>query len=126
MVNVAQGKFEQLVGKDTSSIGKSKQTMIGKDSSQAHGASMQYPLMTQAAQTGVSVNNLNAFSNDDIAEDWKEGEDGREGGLAVNDEEGNVVDLQSVCEISDSSAAFVGMGDDDNFVASINEFLEWC
>lgn len=79
--------------------------------------------MTQTAQTGVAVDNLDSFSDDNIPEDRKEGEDGWKGGFAVDDEEGDVVDLEAIGEISDAGSAFVGMRDDDDFVAAVYEFL---
>lgn len=67
---------------------------------------------------------LYALSDDNVSEDWKEGEDGRKGGFAVDDEEGYMINLQTVGEISDSCATLVGMGDDYDFVSAVYEFLQ--
>ena len=32
-----------------------------------------------------------------------------------------MVDFEAVCEIADAGAAFVGVGDDDDFVAAVDE-----
>lgn len=77
--------------------------------------------MAQAAETSVAMHNLYLLPDDNVSEDRKEGEDGRERRFAVYDEERNVVDLQAICEIADTGAAFVGMGDDDDFVAAVDE-----
>ena len=79
--------------------------------------------MTQAAQTSVAVDDFNLLPDDDIAEDWKEGEDGWKRGFSINDEEGNMIDFETIGEISDSSTAFVCMGDDDDLVATVDEIL---
>lgn len=83
---------------------------------------MQYRLMAKTAQTRVPVHNLNLLSDDNITKDRKEREDGGHGRFAVDDEKGDVIDFQTVGEIADSGAAFVGMGDNDDFVAKVDEF----
>jgi hypothetical protein len=67
---------------------------------------------------------VNPFANHYVAEYREEGEDGREGRFAVDDEKGDVVDFEAVCEISHARSAGVGVSDDDHFVSSIDEFLE--
>lgn len=41
--------------------------------------------MTQTTQTSVTMDDLNLLSNDDIAENGKEGEDSWKRGLSIND-----------------------------------------
>ncbi|KAF3395177.1 hypothetical protein DPV78_009150 [Talaromyces pinophilus] len=69
------------------------------------------------------MNDLNLFANDDIAEYGEEREERRHRGLAVDDEEGDMVDFEAVGEVAYAGAAFVGVGDDDDFVAAVDEFL---
>lgn len=71
----------------------------------------------------MTVDNLNLFANDDVAEYGEEREERRHRGLAVYDEEGDMVDFEAICEVAYSGAAFVGVGDDDDFVAAVDEFL---
>jgi hypothetical protein len=71
----------------------------------------------------MAMNNFDLFSENDVSEDGKEGEDGWKRGLSVDDEEGNMVDFETVGEISDSCSAFVCMCDYDDFMASVDEFL---
>ncbi|KAK5001218.1 hypothetical protein LTR28_012879, partial [Elasticomyces elasticus] len=71
----------------------------------------------------MAVNNLDALTNENVAEDRKEREDGREGCLAIDDHERHVVDFQAVGEVANARSAGVGMGDDDDLVATIDEFL---
>lgn len=123
MVDIAQCEFEELVGKDTPSIRKTKQAMVCEDSSQSHSPCMQYGLMAQTTQAGVSMYDSNALANNNIAEDGKEGEDGGEGGLAVDNPEWDVVDLETVGKISDAFPTVVRMCDDDDLVSTIYEFL---
>jgi hypothetical protein len=84
---------------------------------------MENGLCAKATQAGMAMDYLNLLSDDDIAEYGEEREDGRECRLAVDDEEWNVVDLQSVGEVTDSSASFVRVGNNNDFVSPINEFL---
>lgn len=79
---------------------------------------------TEATETGMTVDNLNLLANDNVAEYGKERKDGREGGFAVDDEEGDVVDFQAIGEVADSCSTFVRMCDYDDFVSAIDEFLE--
>jgi hypothetical protein len=69
----------------------------------------------------MSMNNLDLLADDNIAEDREEREDGGKGGFSVDDEERHIVDLEAVGKISYSSSSFVCMGDDDNFVPTVNE-----
>lgn len=77
--------------------------------------------MAQTTQTPMPVNNLDTLAQTYIPEDREEGEDGREGGGAVDDEEGHVVDLDAVGEVADALAIVVGVGYDDDLVAAVDE-----
>lgn len=81
--------------------------------------------MAETAQTRVSVNDLNAFSNHYVSKYRKERKDSGHGGVSVNDEEGYVVDLQTTSEVSNTSPVISGMCDDNDFVAAIYKFLRW-
>lgn len=97
--------------------------MVCEDSPQSHSSSMENSFSTEATQTGMAMNYVNLLSDDDIAEYGEEREDGRKCRFAVDDEEWNMVDLQSISEISDSGASFVCMGNNNDFMSSIDEFL---
>ena len=71
----------------------------------------------------MAMDNIDLLSDDDIAEYWEKGEDGRKCRFAVDDKEGNVVDLQSIREITHTGTALISMGNDDDFVTTIDEFL---
>ena len=122
MVHIAQSKLQQLVGENAPSIREAKQTMIREHSPQPHGSRMQYSFMTEATKTGMSVYDLDALADYDIAKDGEEREDGGEGGLAINDPEGNVVDLEAVSQVSYARSAGVGVCDDYDFMSAIDEF----
>jgi len=79
--------------------------------------------MAQTTQTSVAVDDFDLLSDDDIAEDWKEGEDSWKGCLAINDEKRNMIDFETIGEISDSSTAFICVSYDDDFVATVDEIL---
>lgn len=122
MVHITEGKLEQLVRQDGTCIGKAEQRMVRKHGAQPHGARMQNRLMAETAQTGVAMHDLDLLADDNVAEDGEEGEDGGHGRFPVDDEERDMVDLESVGEVADPGAALVRMGDDDNLVAAIDEF----
>lgn len=126
VVNIAQCKFEQLVGQDRGCIGKSKEGMVCKHRSQAHCARVENGLSAETAETRMTMDNLYLFSDDDVAEDGKERKDGRKCCLAVDNEEGDVVDFETVGEIAHSGPALVRVGDDDHFVSTVNQFLGIC
>lgn len=69
------------------------------------------------------MHDLDLFSNDDIAEDRKEGEDCWKRGLSIYDEKRDVIDFETVGQISDSCAAFVGVSYDDDLMAPVDEIL---
>lgn len=71
----------------------------------------------------MTMDNLNSFAYNDIAEDWKEGKDGRERSFAIYDKEGYIVNLQSICKVSYTCTAGVCVSDDYDFMSTINEFL---
>ena len=123
MIHITQGKLEKLVRQYASRISKSKETVVRKNRPQSHSPRMQYGLMAQTTQAGVSMYDSNALANNNIAEDGKEGEDGGEGGLAVDNPEWDVVDLETVGKISDAFPTVVRMCDDDDLVSTIYEFL---
>lgn len=75
MVDIAQGKLEQLVGEDAGSIGKAKEGVVGEDGPDAHGAGVQGGFPTEIAERGMSVYDVDLLTDDDIPKDWEEGED---------------------------------------------------
>lgn len=77
--------------------------------------------MTKVAQAGVSMDDLDALPDADVAEDGEEREDGREGRLAVHNQEGDVVDLEAICEVADTLSVIVGMCDYNDLVAAIDK-----
>lgn len=79
--------------------------------------------MTKARETSVTMNYLYLLPDDDVSEDWKEGEDRWHGGLSIDDHEWNIVNLETICQVANTGAITIGMSDDDNFVATIDEFL---
>jgi hypothetical protein len=78
--------------------------------------------MAETAQACMSMHDFNLLSNDNVSEDGEEGEDSWEGGGAVDDEEGDVVDLEAIREVSHSRSPLVCMRDDDDLVAPVDEF----
>lgn len=121
MVYVTENEFEKLVGEDTGCVCESEQRMIRKHSPQAHCPRMQNSFMAKTAQTGVSVYNFNLLSNDDIPKNWEEGENCRESRGAVNDEEGNVVNFEAICQVSHTSPALVRVGYYYYFMTPVNK-----
>lgn len=80
--------------------------------------------MTEAAQTSMTMHDLDFLPEYDVSKNGKEGEDSRHGRLAVHDEKRDVVDFEAICEIADACPALVCVGNNDNLVASINQFLK--
>lgn len=71
----------------------------------------------------MAVYNVDPLANDNIPEHGKEGEDGREGRLAIDNKEWYIIDLKSIGEIAYTRSSSVGMSDHNDFVAAIDEFL---
>ena len=65
--------------------------------------------------------NFDLLSYDNIPEDGKEGEHRWKCGLSIDDKEGDMVHFQPVGKVSNPCPAFIGMRDDYDLVASINE-----
>lgn len=80
--------------------------------------------MAETTQTLVAVNNLNLLTNYNVAENWKEGEDGGHCRFAVDDEKRDMVDFQAVGQVSYAGPAFVRVSDNDHFMTTINQFLK--
>lgn len=70
----------------------------------------------------MPMHNFNFFPQYEISKYGKEGKYSGKRRLSIDDEERNVIDLQTVGEIADSCATFVGVGDYDNFMAPVDEF----
>lgn len=70
----------------------------------------------------MAMNDIDALAQDDVAEYGEEGKDGRKTGGPVNDEEGNVINFESIGEISYSCPALISVRDDDDLVAPVPEF----
>jgi hypothetical protein len=123
MVNIAEGKLQQFIGQDGPGICKTKKGMVGKNGPEPHGAGVQDTFMAEAAETGMAMHNLNLFSDHNVPEDGKEGKNRGHGRLSIDDEERNMINLETIGEIMHSSSSLICMRDDDDFVSSVNEFL---
>ena len=71
----------------------------------------------------MAVYDFYPFAYDDVAEYWKEGEDCGKRSFAVDYEEGHIVDLQPVREVSDACSAGIRVRNNYYFVTAVNEFL---
>jgi len=69
----------------------------------------------------MAVHDLDLLSDNNIAEYREERENSRHCRLAIDDEKGDVVHLESIGKVSDATTAFVGVRYDDYLVASVNE-----
>jgi hypothetical protein len=123
MVHIAQRKFQQFIRQDCARIPEPKQTVISKHGPQSHGTRMLYSLVAQIANASMSVYDFDFLAYNDVTKDGEEGEDGREGGFAVDGPEWDVVGFYAVCEVADAGSPFVCVGNDYYFVAAIYEFL---
>lgn len=99
--------------------------MIGEDGMEAHGPRVENALVAKVAETSMAVYDLNLFADEDVSKDRKAAKNGGKGGAAVDDQMRDMVDLESVGEVADSSSGrvFVSMGDDDDLVPTIYQFL---
>lgn len=120
MINIAQSEFQQLVRQDAPSIRESKQRMIGEDCAETHCPSVQNGFMAEATQTGMSMHNLDLFSQDDVAEYWKERENGGKCRFTVDDKKRDVIDFETIGKVAYSCTPFIGMGDDDDLMAAVD------
>ena len=69
----------------------------------------------------MTMNNLDPFSDDDIPQNREKGEDGWKSRLSVDNQEWNVVDLETIGQVMHSCPAPVGVSDHDHLVSSIDE-----
>lgn len=122
MIHITQSKLEQFIGQDTRSIRKPKQRMVREYRPQPHRSSMQNSLMTQTTQTRMPVYNFDLLSDDDISEDRKERKDCRHSRFSIYYKEGHMIYLKAIGQIPDTCPPFIRVSDDNNFVASIDEF----
>lgn len=74
----------------------------------------------------MAMDDLNLFPDDNIPKDGKERKDGGECGLAVDNEERDMIDLEAIREVAHSGPALVRMSDDHYFVSTIDQLLEAC
>ena len=69
----------------------------------------------------MAMYNLNPLPKDDIAEDGEEREDSRHSRFAINDQKGDIIYFQAVCEMPYSSTILICVSDNDDLVSSIDE-----
>lgn len=77
--------------------------------------------MTQTTQACMPMHDFNPLSQNDIPEYGEKGKDSREGRFPIDDKKRHVVDFETIGKIADARSALVGMGDDDDLVAAIDE-----
>ena len=70
----------------------------------------------------MSVYNFDLLSDDDISEDRKERKDSRHSRFSIYYKEGHMIHLKAIGQIPDTCPPFIRVSDDNNFVASVDEF----
>lgn len=96
--------------------------MVCKNCPQTHSSGMQDSLVAQTAQTGVPMYDLDLFSYDNVSKNREKRKHSRHRRFPIYNEKRHVVNLESICQISNTLSAFVCMRDDDNFMAPVYEF----
>ena len=70
----------------------------------------------------MPMHDFNLLSQNNIPKDRKEGKDSRESSFSIDNKERYMIDLEAIGEISNTGAPLIGVGDDDDFMAAIDEF----
>lgn len=124
---VAQAELQQLVCHDARGITESEQTVICEDGLKTHSPCVQEAFMAQVAERCVAMDDLNLFPDEDVPKNWKGREHCGKGRRSIYDPVGDVINLETVGQVSHSSSTRVwraiGMGNDDYPMASIDQFL---
>ena len=73
----------------------------------------------------MPVDNLDLFSNENLPQQWEGAENGREGGASIDDPVWQVVNFDTICEVSHACSRWtvVSVRYYDHPVAAIDEFL---
>ena len=71
----------------------------------------------------MSMYNLDLLTYNYIAEYGEKREDCWHRRFSVYNKKRNMIDLEAICQVSNSCSALVRVGNDDNFVSSVNQFL---
>lgn len=95
--------------------------MVGEDCSQSHRSTMQHGLLAETAQAGVAMDDLDAFPQDDISKKGEKGENGGEGGRAVDDGKRTMVDLDAIGQVAYPLPILVGVSYDNDLVSSVDQ-----
>lgn len=69
----------------------------------------------------MAMYNLNLLSDHDVSKDREKGEDRGECRFPIDHEEGNMIHLESIGEVSNTTTTFICVGDDDYFVTAVDE-----
>lgn len=69
----------------------------------------------------MTMNNLNLLPDENVSQNREEGKHGGKSSLAIDDEKRNMVHFESVCEVSHALSVVVGVCNDDDLVAAVNE-----
>lgn len=77
--------------------------------------------MAKAAQACVAMNDLYLFPYDHIPKDREERKHSWHSSFPVDDQEGDVVDLQSVGEVVYTGSTIVRVGYNDNLVPTVDQ-----
>jgi len=105
--DITQTELQQLVRHDTTHIGKAEQAVVRKDCMQTHCPRVQDAFVAKIRQTGMSVDNLHLFADEDLSQ-YREGrEHGGKGRRAIHHPVRKMIDLQSVRQVSYSGSTWV-------------------
>ena len=88
---------------------------------------MQDPFMAQVTERCMTMYDLYLLANKDLSQDRERAEYSRESGASIHDPVRQMVDLDTVRKVPDTGTRWrvVRMGDDNDTVATVNQFLIW-
>lgn len=114
---ITQAPLEHLVPPDLSHVPEPKEGVVREDDLDPERARVEDALHALGTEGSVGVEDVDLLAQEDVADVGEGGEEAGEGGVDVRWREGvdgDVVDLDTVGEVADSAAWWVGMGDDDD------------
>ena len=66
--DIAQAEFQQLIRHDTPCITEAEKRVISEDGIQAHRPRMQNAFVAEVAETGMAVDDLYSFPDEDLSQ----------------------------------------------------------
>lgn len=111
VIAIGESNLQQFIGENCRKIGKPKEAVIGEDDAEAKQPGNQHRFVGQRTERRVTMNDLDAFADQDVPHDRNIGDHCRKNALVVARSNRKIVHFQAIGHVANTLSVTVRVCD---------------